>query len=244
VHQFTFVIVSSISFAKAEVQDAGLLFLSYMSHYLADRILNEGGSIEEVISTTIVTLGIATASLGAVLMLMGRFNCANAVSYLPLPVIGGYLAFIGYFCIVAGVGLCISKSMIDDSFVMDIQLLMDKQSFILAVPGLISGIIMTLVSRYAKNDIALPLTMIVIPGSFYFILYASGYTMEDAREYHWVGEETPPASIAALFDLFDFNQIRWDLVISRRCVTVWLGMVFVVSFSSCLDVAAISMEMG
>mmetsp|Transcript_4349 Transcript_4349/g.5009 ORF Transcript_4349/g.5009 Transcript_4349/m.5009 type:complete len:1009 (+) Transcript_4349:92-3118(+) len=244
VHQMVFCIISSISFAKAEVQDAGLLFLSVMSHFIAEQILNDDGSIEEIISTTIVTLSIATASLGIILMLMGRFHCADAVSYLPLPVVGGYLAYIGYFCVIAGVGLCISKSMIGGGFLSDMQLLMQKEAFILAFPGLIAGAIMMLVARYAQSDITLPLTMIIIPSIFYTILYATGTTLDEARESNWVGQTTPPSSISVLFELFDLGHVRWALVLSQKCVTVWVGMVFVVSFSSCLDVAAISMDMG
>lgn len=72
-----------------------------MSHKIATSILNEstgdlaevGDANEEVvaviISTTIVLLGLATASLGGVLILAGKFRFADAVAYLPLPVVGG-----------------------------------------------------------------------------------------------------------------------------------------------------------
>jgi len=244
VHQLVFVAFSSLSFAKAEVQDAGLLFLSCMSSFIAQTIINDGGGIEEVLSTTIVTLSVATASLGLVLMFLGKFNCANAVSYLPLPVVGGYLAFIGYFCVVAGIGLCISTSMVDGGFLSDVQLLMDKQSLMLAAPGLVAGLLMMVVARVAQSDAALPMTMVAIPASFYAVLYGFGYTLDDARQGNWVGEVRPTASVSSLVELIDFSQVRWDLVFSTRCISVWLGMVFVVSFSSCLDVAAISMDMG
>ena len=163
-----------------------------MTHFVADRILNDQGTIEEIISTTVITLGIATASLGVILMLMGRFKCADVVSYLPLPVVGGYLAFIGYFCVIAGVGLCISKSMIDGGFFADMQLLSDKKSLVLAIPGLVAGFIMMIVSRYATSDIALPMVMVMIPSMFYIVLYFNGYTMDDARENNWVGEVRRP----------------------------------------------------
>eukprot|EP00557_Chaetoceros_sp_GSL56_P008080 CAMPEP_0176494092 /NCGR_PEP_ID=MMETSP0200_2-20121128/9900_1 /TAXON_ID=947934 /ORGANISM="Chaetoceros sp., Strain GSL56" /LENGTH=835 /DNA_ID=CAMNT_0017891803 /DNA_START=300 /DNA_END=2807 /DNA_ORIENTATION=- len=244
VHQLCFVIFSSLSFAKAEVQDAGLLFLSIMTNYIADTILAEGGNIGEILSTSIVTLTAATASLGLVLMFLGKFNCANAVSYLPLPVVGGYLAFIGYFCVVAGVGLCISKSMIGGNFLTDVQLLVDRQSFVLALPGLLSGLLMMVVARLSQNDAALPLTMFFIPTSFYVFLYLFGITLDDAREGKWIGKVQESASVSSLIELVDFNQVRWDLVFSAKCLSVWFGMVFVVSFSSCLDVAAISMDMG
>lgn len=72
------------------MQDAGLIFLSAMSNKIASRILEESGEdtedvAEVVLSTTIVLLGLATASLGAVLILMGKFRLADVVAYLPLP---------------------------------------------------------------------------------------------------------------------------------------------------------------
>ena len=41
--------------------------------------------------TTIVLLGLGTASLGAVLILAGKFRLADAVAYLPLP--GEFIGF-------------------------------------------------------------------------------------------------------------------------------------------------------
>jgi len=60
-----------------------------MASSIADEILQEsnGENMDEVIvSTTIVLLGIATATLGIVLVILGRFRLADAVSYLPMPV--------------------------------------------------------------------------------------------------------------------------------------------------------------
>jgi MFS superfamily sulfate permease-like transporter len=42
--------------------------------------------------------------------------------------------------------------------------------------------------------------------------------------------------------LVNFGQVRWDLI--ANILPTWVGMVFVVSFASCLDVAAISIDMG
>ena len=88
VHQFCFTIFSSLPFSIGQVQDAGLIFLSAMSHQIATEILKDGNSEEivaEVLSTTIVLLGLSTALLGVVLILGGKFRVADAVAYLPLP---------------------------------------------------------------------------------------------------------------------------------------------------------------
>lgn len=90
VHQSCFTLFSSLPFSIGQVQDAGLIFLSAMSNKIATKILEESGGdmdsvAEEVLSTTIVLLGLATASLGGVLILMGKFRLADVVAYLPLP---------------------------------------------------------------------------------------------------------------------------------------------------------------
>lgn len=156
-----------------------------------------------------------------------------------IAVIGGYLAFIGYFCLEAGVALCISEPMTTLS---DWSYLLDPHSLLLATPGLLSAGILTLISRKASNDAILPLAMVIIPAVFYAVLYVSGVSLQDARDYGWVGEEAPPVPARELLDLVDFSLVHWALV--KKCIGTWIGMVFVVSFASCLDIAAISMDMG
>jgi SulP family sulfate permease len=92
IHQFCFMTFSSLNFAIGQVQDAGLIFLSHMANTMANSIIDEGGTSEEIISTALVILTLATFFTGIVLVLMGKFRLADLVSYLPLPVVGGYLA--------------------------------------------------------------------------------------------------------------------------------------------------------
>ena len=68
-----------------------------MSHGIATKMISDAGGshkvddllVAEIVSTTVVLLGLSTASLGAVLILAGKFRLADAVAYLPLPVVGG-----------------------------------------------------------------------------------------------------------------------------------------------------------
>lgn len=78
VHQLGFTLFSSLPFAIGTVQDAGLIFLSSMSNRLATIILDrDGGTEEQVISTTLALLSLGTASLGLVLVIMGHFRIAE-----------------------------------------------------------------------------------------------------------------------------------------------------------------------
>ena len=89
IHQLSFVLFSSMPFAIGTVQDAGLIFLSSMANTIANEMLAEGASEAAIVSTTLVILSLGTALLGLVLIGLGKFKLANAVSYLPMPVVGG-----------------------------------------------------------------------------------------------------------------------------------------------------------
>jgi hypothetical protein len=119
----------------------------------------------------------------------------SAVSYLPMPVIGGYLAFIGYFCIEAGIGLAISQNILS---IQDWLLVFQSpQTMLLAVPAFVAGFVLTYLTRNVKNDIALPLAMILIPGIFYMIIFTCNIGMDGARDGGWMGGNVIVACIVA-----------------------------------------------
>jgi SulP family sulfate permease len=139
----------------------------------------------------------------------------------------------------AGTALCISESMME---LKDWAYLLDPHHLLLATPGLLTGLLFTYISRNAESDAFLPACMVMIPVIFYCIIFFTGAGLEGAREGGWVGEEMPASSVTDLFHLIDFSLVHWHLI--SKVLATWIGMVFVVSFASCLDVAAISIDMG
>jgi SulP family sulfate permease len=144
VHQLVFSLKSSLPFAVAQVQDAGLIFLSSM----ATTIARNTQSREEAVATTVVCLSLATAALGLCVWLVGRFRLANIVTLIPMPVVAGYLAFIGFFCFAAGLGLSCSK---DISTWRDFAQLNVDTDLPFVAPAVLGGACMCLVSRYSTR---------------------------------------------------------------------------------------------
>ena len=113
VHQTCFAFKSSLSFSVGQVQDAGLIFLSSMASSLVSTVLaypichdpHSPDCAPAVVVTVLVGLSLATALLGLALIVTGRLRLTSFVQYLPLPVIGGYLAFIGLYCLEAGLSM-------------------------------------------------------------------------------------------------------------------------------------------
>ena len=84
----------------------------------------------------------------------------------------------------AGIGLAISESM---TTLNDWLFLCNPHALLLATPALLSGLILTWLSRNSTNDAALPLVMILIPALFYVIIWLSGAGLDGARDTGWVG---------------------------------------------------------
>ena len=168
--QLVFTACSGPPFVVGAVQDAGLVFLSHMATRIAVTIIREEESNDDadglsaeamehqVLSTALVLLSLGTAVLGMVMVALGRFRLAEYIELLPMPAVGGYLAFIGMFCVQAGVSLSISKNLVS---VTDwVYLVQQPDAFLLALPALLTGLLFTWLSRNASSDAALPLGMV------------------------------------------------------------------------------------
>lgn len=227
IHQLIFSFKSSLTFSIAQVQDAGLIFLSTMATSIASRSDSE----EEAVATAVVVLSVATAALGAVIIVVGKFRLASFVSLIPMPVVAGYLAFIGFFCLAAGIGLSCSK---DISTYQDFAQLDESKDWVLAAPAILAGSAMTLVSRRSQQWWALPLTIVIIPLIFYASLSAMGMTLNDARVGGWVAPVEPTEPFYKVFLRFNFAKVKWSLV--PKLVFTWASMTLLVTFASALDV--------
>ena len=129
--------------------------------------------------------------------------------------------------------------------VVDWGKLAHRDIIILLTPGLLLGVVMLVVSRKIRHFLALPVTLLLIPTLFYAIVYAAGYTLDDARRAYgrgWVGEATGGVDFKKTWNGFKFDRVHWHVI--PNLLPTWLAMYFVVAFSSCLDVAAIQMELG
>ncbi|KAE9120100.1 hypothetical protein PF010_g7626 [Phytophthora fragariae] len=231
VHQVMFTLMSSLPFSIGQVQDAGLIFLSTMATSICDS-LGDDVPVEAKVTTSIVTIGIATAALGVCLVVMGKLRLAALASYLPMPVIGGYLAFIGIFCLYAGLALC--TGLVVNNVESMASVFDNAHDVLLCVPGVLGGAFLLVVSQRYDNSFILSGAIMIMP--------VGGISMDDARDGGWIDPAKDPATVLELLNLFDFSQVHWGQL--PKQFATWIGMVFIVAFSSCLDIAAIELDMG
>ena len=233
VHQLCFSSFSSLPFAVGQVQDAGLIFLSSMSTYMVDYCHTRGYDDETLLATVTVGLAVCTAVLGLGLMLIGKGQLAQYVQMLPTCVVGGYLAFIGWFCGVSGVRLMAGVSELT------VPTVLEQWQFVL--PGLIGGIFIYTAVRSLRHMAVLPTCIILLLVIFYVMLWTTGTTVKEATEYGWIRAMDPPPVWYRTWDYLKLNKVVWSVFPNLLLTEV--SMIFVVALSSSLDVAAIELEL-
>ncbi|KAJ8603136.1 hypothetical protein CTAYLR_004589 [Chrysophaeum taylorii] len=245
IHQLCYVGFSTLPFAVGQVQDAGLVFLSSMARAI---VATPSESPRSTLAACLWTLGAATALLGGMLVVVGKLRFASIAQYLPVPVVGGYLAYIGFYCGQAGLAMTSGVELVRLG---DWWKLWDAGCLAHVAPGVVVAVAIKMVARSAKartaKAVVIPGVLAVVAVIFYACLYFANATLEEARDEGWVGPKTPPAGGPfAPWRLYRGKskaaKIVWETL--PRIATTWIGMVVVVAFSSSLDVAAIEMELG
>ncbi|OWZ15039.1 Sulfate Permease [Phytophthora megakarya] len=243
VHQICFTCVSSLPFAMGQVQDAGLIFLSAMCSSIIKTLHETRGddfSMEEVLATTLFTMAVSTAVLGAALIVTGKLRLASFVQYLPMPVVGGYLAFIGFYAMEAGLSMMTTQSIKEPA---DWIKLADWDALLLSVPGVVAGAIIFWVNSRWDHMAVMPVCLATMLITFYSLLLVTGSSLDDARAAGWVAEPPPsPRSITQIYGFYDFSKINFSHLTDQ--IPTWIAMYFVVAFSSSLDVAAVETALG
>lgn len=192
IHQFTFSTFSSLPFAVGQVQDAGLIFLSAIASSIVESHKDQSIEKDVTLSTTLVILALSTFFLGICLILLGKLRLASYLQYLPMPVVGGYLAFIGFFCGSAGIGMMAG---IEITSIADWYYIANEKSILHVVPGVAAGCLYYMLLYSIKSPWTLPCLMLGTLVIFYAVLFFRGLTFEQARDNDWMMPQSPHGTL-------------------------------------------------
>ena len=160
------------------------------------------------------------------------------------------MAYIGWFCGHAGLDLMWSSvpKATEDLWISSTQL-----NYLL--PGVLGGAFIYLAIRNVQHMATLPACISLEFILFYFVLYMTNTSIEDATAQGWIrssgisnsaSSDTAFSQTPMWYHTWDYI-LRFDLIDWKVLPMLWpnlLGMVFVVALSSSLDVAAIEIELN
>lgn len=229
-HQIVFNVYSTLPFAMGQVQDVGVVFLKAIASSIAGEIHN----VKSAVSTSLVCMTLSTLIVGLFVLLVAKKRWAGFVNYIPLPVIAGYLSYVGFFCIQSGVSLAINRDL--DSLVSWFGVFRIG-AMVRLFPAVVSCVLMIMTMKRVSHPMALPGLLISLVLVFHIFLRMIGVSLEDAADGGWVSKQTETVAFWNLWKLYDSSvsiQAIW-----KQAAKV-IGLTLLVVFGSSIDIIAIS----
>jgi sulfate permease, SulP family len=120
----------------------------------------------------------ATLLTGATLWLLGYFHLGGLMRYIPYPVIGGFLAGLGWLLIQGSVSVTAEYSLTLEA----LPGLLQPDQLIRWVPSVAFGLLLFFGTRRIKHNFAMPGMLLLGLVAFLIAFFVSGLTLDQAAE--------------------------------------------------------------
>ena len=193
-----------------------------------------GQSPEAVAVTAVAGIMAATFVTGVVMYGLGRAKFGGLARYMPYPVMGGFFAGLGYLIGLGGVSVALGPVVAfstPSSFA-------SVQVVELLAPALVFALLLLLLESRIKQWNFLPLYLIASMLLFYAVLYATGTSIEQAVEGHWLPNLSDDGrGFFPVITLGQFGMVDWYAVFAQSATFAALALLSVIMLL--LDVSGI-----
>ncbi|MFM8320593.1 MAG: SulP family inorganic anion transporter [Chloroflexota bacterium] len=189
--------------------------------------------------TALAALMLTSLFTGLVCLLLGRFKLGGLVSYIPYPVVGGFLAGTGILLVLGALQVMTGKSI----SLFTLGLLFERQVILQWLAGASCGILMYVLVLKFNHYLVLPGTLAGVIVVFYLALSGSGYSIADATRAGWLVNGLPQGeAIVRFWDPAGFALVDWAAIF--RQIGSLLACVAVSLISLLLNTTALELSTG
>eukprot|EP00927_Polykrikos_kofoidii_P026504 TRINITY_DN2357_c0_g2_i1.p1 TRINITY_DN2357_c0_g2~~TRINITY_DN2357_c0_g2_i1.p1 ORF type:complete len:892 (-),score=97.41 TRINITY_DN2357_c0_g2_i1:71-2446(-) len=191
-------------------------------HALADIIMRKQGKGIDALATTMVAFALSSLLIGAAFYLLGKYKLGRATNYIPRHFIIGCIGGIGLF--VTQTGFEVSTGL-PWAWNLETMLRFGSGTVVpLWLAPVCLVILMHALLRIWPVSLLPPIFFLnIIPG-FYLVLLLAGISPDVARESGWLFQHPPETDVEIIWSLFDFANVRWDLIIEAMPTMVALTL--------------------
>jgi sulfate permease, SulP family len=144
--------------------------------------LDAFGGPERSFLTVVLATAIVTVGAGAILVVLGSRGRANLLRFIPMPIVGAFVAGAGWLLIRGGIAISVGEA----PFLFPLSALTERDALLKWVPTLVFGVIVLAAYRITKRPIAIPIALVLGFAAFVAGMAISGHTFQDARSYGWL----------------------------------------------------------
>lgn len=193
-------------------------------------------SPQSLLPTAVAALGVTALCIGLVWFVLGRMRAGDVIRYIPYPVIGGFLASVGWLMLAGGVAVVLGRSFA----VRDIPDLVTGQQGLQLLAGAIIGLALWWATLKIKHVLVLPGLIVFFVVLVHAWLGFAGVSIEAARAQGWFNLEFDQAMFLSPLAPQTFALVDWSVIAGHAgtiMTAVILSVVALLLSDSSLEVA-------
>ncbi len=171
--------------------------------------LGAAAAPEQVLPTVLVAISLAALSCGLGFVLLGWLRCGDLVRYVPLPVVGGFLAGVGVLLIKASL-----TAPLDAAAAAKLPWSLVHGAAVLHwLPGVAFGLILWLLQARRSSFLNMPLVVGALIAAFWLAAGLSGLTRGELAAAGWLYADLPADRLwMAGQHLAGLDLVAWRLL--------------------------------
>jgi SulP family sulfate permease len=194
------------------------------------------GGPERGFLTVIAMSMVVTGLAGITLFVLGQSRLGNLLRFVPYPVVGGFLAGIGWLLVKGGIAVAANQP----PFLLAIAQLTPKDALVRWVPALAFGLLLLVAVRVVKRALVIPVMLAIGVVGFAIGMVVSGSSISEARSAGWL--VLGPFDTAHMWEPWAARAIRyadWLAVLKQAAGIVAAVFIAVIGVSSNVSTAEI-----
>ena len=140
------------------------------------------GSIERAFLTVVAATLVVTVLSGAAFLALGTLRSANLLRFVPVPVVGGFIAGTGWLLLKSGIYVSSDES----PYLTPIADLFHGELLKLWLPAFVFGVILLVATRLVKTPLVIPVVLVIGVVLFAIGMVVTGSSIASARSGHWL----------------------------------------------------------
>jgi sulfate permease, SulP family len=174
---------------------------------------------------------------GSIAWILGHLRLGNLVRFIPYPVIGGFLAGIGWFIIRGGFSVILDQPLT----LATLPTLIQPPQLWLWLPGMLFAITLTIITRRYSHWAVFPSYIVGTIALFFTGLWLTGTSIASAVEQGWLIDAPSQSGLWQPMNLLDvIPQVNWFVILQTlpsAVPVVLLSVVSVLLNSSAIEIA-------
>lgn len=169
----------------------------------------ETATREDTLLTIVAAITLSSLLTGAFLFALGQFKLGELIRFLPYPVVGGFLAGLGFLISSGGMQVLTGHPLSWAT----LATLVQAEMLLRWLPALVYAVLLLVVIRRSHSVWVLPGSVILAIALFYLVLLLTQTPIAQASETGWLLGPFPEQSSWQPFSLAVLSQANWSAIV-------------------------------